>query len=899
MSVKHPNYVNLTSLSKEQPNERTPSPPPRKKSLSPPQASSKSISSKSTHYTSSSSLSESPTPNHIASSPKLCFVIPIKQEPQELPPLQISPNDPYAQTIDNWPPGPSNPYPPPRVLRPPTGFSNPPPGFEPLPSTQPLFVNINNNTPLLHNNVLPLENIHYPPPNLGNQDFPNPPNILDFVHLNNMPHLHNMRFDCIYQAIDSLLQLFDSVKNGPFKFGTVEVPATPNTPASTRDGTLDDLTSEEEISLVVPKFLPTDDPIESLNKAMTFLSTAITSRYPQTNNKLRTLSNPKNQATIQDGQVIVQYVQGRKTQSYTRNFAKGKATSIGVRNNTGCYYKSIKGNLMLQLQRKRGLLWMKKNLHFLADTWERFDPAPNAQALTTTGIYQIDDIDALDSDCDEMPTAGPVFMANLYAYDSDVLSEVLNQDTYQDNNVIGDQSVQEMQYFEQPVFVYNLNIDITSDSNAISYDQYMKENESEVVQDTTSSEQQDAMMMSVIEEMSNQVAKHNVVNKEDKFMRMRSTNFSTNGNTEQARPLKPLDTVLDYACKFTTRIQELLVYVSDTCPSSRNDSEKLVAVTRVNKNRQVKFTKPSTSTRVKSSTNASGSGPMSNTRNNRISRTSSSNMKNKIVEVQPRNVKSSANKTNHFSIYMCVVDYLNDVNKRARAKSIKSVKKNEWTPTWLIVTRCWTQWLPLRKGVFTVDRNYVEGLGYNLFLVGQFYDSDLEVAFQKHSCCVRDLEGVDLLNGSRGTNLYTLSLEDMLKSSPICLLSKASKSNGNSLLHPEPLPNSNKTPYELVHDRKSYLKYPHVFGALCYPTNDSEDLGKMKPKADIDVFIGYSPAKKAYRIYNKRTRLIMETIHVKFDELTTTNSEQFSSGLAPQLLTSGQISSRLVQTQFL
>ncbi|GJU86953.1 hypothetical protein Tco_1294499 [Tanacetum coccineum] len=55
MSVKYPNYVNLTSLSEEQPNERTPSPPPRKKSLSPPQAPSKSISSKSTHYTSSSS----------------------------------------------------------------------------------------------------------------------------------------------------------------------------------------------------------------------------------------------------------------------------------------------------------------------------------------------------------------------------------------------------------------------------------------------------------------------------------------------------------------------------------------------------------------------------------------------------------------------------------------------------------------------------------------------------------------------------------------------------------------------------------------------------------------------------------------------------------------------------
>ncbi|GJT20504.1 hypothetical protein Tco_0890441 [Tanacetum coccineum] len=163
MSVKYPNYVNLTSSSEEQPNERTPSPPPRKKSLSPPQAPSKSFSSKSTHYNSSSSPSESPTPTHVAPPPKLRF-----------------------------PPGISNPSPPPRVSRPPPGFPNPPPGFEPLPLTQPLFININNNTHLLNNSAPPLENIHHPPPNLGNQDFPNPPNILDFFHSNDMPHHHNM-----------------------------------------------------------------------------------------------------------------------------------------------------------------------------------------------------------------------------------------------------------------------------------------------------------------------------------------------------------------------------------------------------------------------------------------------------------------------------------------------------------------------------------------------------------------------------------------------------------------------------------------------------------------------------------------------------------------------------------
>ncbi|GKB32594.1 hypothetical protein Tco_0871995 [Tanacetum coccineum] len=79
-------------------------------------------------------------------------------------------------------------------------------------------------------------------------------------------------------------------------------------------------------------------------------------------------------------------------------------------------------------------------------------------------------------------------------------------------------------------------------------------------------------------------------------------------------------------------------------------------------------------------------------------------------------------------------------------------------------------------GNITISRvYYVEGLGHNLFSVGQFCDSDLEVAFRKHTCFVRNLEGDDLILRSRETNLYTLSMRDMMASSPICLLSKASK----------------------------------------------------------------------------------------------------------------------------
>ncbi|GKA87247.1 retrovirus-related pol polyprotein from transposon TNT 1-94 [Tanacetum coccineum] len=95
----------------------------------------------------------------------------------------------------------------------------------------------------------------------------------------------------------------------------------------------------------------------------------------------------------------------------------------------------------------------------------------------------------------------------------------------------------------------------------------------------------------------------------------------------------------------------------------------------------------------------------------------------------------------------------------------------------------------------------------------------------------------------------------------------------------------NKTLYELMHDKKPDLSFLHVFGSLCYPTNDSEDLGKLNAKADIGTFVGYAPAKKAFRIYNIRTRKIMETIHVTFDELTTMAFEQFSSGPGLQSMT--------------
>ncbi|GJS12547.1 retrovirus-related pol polyprotein from transposon TNT 1-94 [Tanacetum coccineum] len=336
---------------------------------------------------------------------------------------------------------------------------------------------------------------------------------------------------------------------------------------------------------------------------------------------------------------------------------------------------------------------------------------------------------------------------------------------------------------------------------------------------------------------------------------------------------------------------------------------------------------------------------------------------------------------------------------------------------------------------------YVEGLGHNLFFVRQFCDADLEVAFQKNTCFIRNLEGVDLLSGSKDTNLYTISLDDMLKTSLICLLSKALKTKSwlwhrrlshlnfgtlNKLVKDDlarvisklkfqkdhlcstcALGKSKKSSHQpkaketnqeklyllhidlyglmrvesiigkkyflvivddysrftwvrflrskdealdtiikcikniqvrlnatvrnvrtdngtefvnqtlcefyenagishqrsvartrqqndLMHEKKLDLSFLHVFGSLCYSTNDSEDLSKLNAKAVIGIFVGYAPAKKAFRIYNRRTQKIMETIHVTFDELTSMASEQFGLGPGLQLMTPATSCSGLV-----
>nr|GEW44560.1 hypothetical protein [Tanacetum cinerariifolium] len=298
----------------------------------------------------------------------------------------------------------------------------------------------------------------------------------------------------------------------------------------------------------------------------------------------------------------------------------------------------------------------------------------------------------------------------------------------------------------------------------------------------------------------------------------------------------------------------------------------------------------------------------------------------------------------------------------------------------------------LIQRVVTIKRvYYVERLNHNLFFVGQLCDADLELAFRKSTCYIRDLKGNDLLTSSRGTDLYSITLQDTTSPNPICLMAKSTLSQAwlwhrrlshlnfdtinllskndivigipklkfikdhlfssyetpevlidflrlvqrglhaqvrivrtdkgteflnqtlrayfasEGILHqtsvaraPEQngaeaistacftqnrflvIPRHEETPYHIINDLKPSVKFFHIFGSLCYIVRDGENLDKIKKKGDACIFVRYSTKSRAYRVFNKRTRVIMKTIHVNFDELPQIASDHVSSDPVPQ-----------------
>nr|GEY12747.1 hypothetical protein [Tanacetum cinerariifolium] len=226
--------------------------------------------------------------------------------------------------------------------------------------------------------------------------------------------------------------------------------------------------SSPETGLVVSVFQKGDDPIDAINHMMSFLTSVVTSKYPATNNQLRTSSNPRQQATINDGRVTIQPIQGRQNHmsaGSSRPFALGSGGTSGRQRAILCY--NCKGEVQAQAN---GQVLQEEELEFLADPGTA-ETSTNQTVVTTNAAYQADDLDAYDSNCDELNSAKVALMANLSHYGLDNLAEVNNQN-YMPNHLIP-QEMQVPSNSEQSTILAHSNTENTSDSNIISYSKYM------------------------------------------------------------------------------------------------------------------------------------------------------------------------------------------------------------------------------------------------------------------------------------------------------------------------------------------------------------------------------------------------------------------------------------------
>ncbi|GJT49826.1 hypothetical protein Tco_0975983 [Tanacetum coccineum] len=276
--------------------------------------------------------------------------------------------------------------------------------------------------------------------------------------------------------------ILEFVKNGPLIWPTIEENGV------TRSRKYSELTPADAIQA--------DCYVKVINIILQGLppkerESIITSRYPTTNNQLRNSSNPGQQANINDGRVTLQPVQGRQI-----SFASGTTKTY-----TPGASRSNSGKQRTVISQENGQILHEEELAFLADLGIAEGQATQT-VITHNAAYQADDLDAYDSDCDELNTAKVSLMANLSHYGSDVLVEVHNPDNM-DNNMIN-QDVQARPSSEQSSVVNHSETKITSDSNIIPYSQYVKETQQAAVQNSNSSAQQDALILSVIEQLKSQ-----------------------------------------------------------------------------------------------------------------------------------------------------------------------------------------------------------------------------------------------------------------------------------------------------------------------------------------------------------------------------------------------------------
>ncbi|GJV49624.1 putative ribonuclease H-like domain-containing protein [Tanacetum coccineum] len=532
--------------------------------------------------------------------------------------------------------------------------------------------------------------------------------------------------------------------------------------------------------------------------------------------------------------------------------------------------------LPLQAQ-AHGQILNEEELAFLADP-----DIPEGQStqtvITHNDAYQADDLDAYDSDCDELNSAKVALMANFIHLWFRCFAKVHNHDNM--NNNVAHQVVQGMPSSQQLNVVNHSETEITSDSNIIPYSQYVIESQ----------------------QLKTQVANYTKTNLENKSVNDTLT-AELERYKEQVKVLKEGQNVylrskdnVSNTCVQSVEIDLL----KQTLSKHLKEKESLLQMASKTKSwlwhRRLSHLNFGAINHLARHGLVRGLPKLKFEKDHLCSACA-------LGKSTKKPHKPKSEDTNQEKLYLLHMDLCGPmrvasvngkkyilviVDDYSRFTWVKCLRSKDEAPAFIINFLKMIQ-VRLKETVRRIRTD--NGTEFVNQTLREYYEKvgishETSVARSPQQNGVVERRNRTLIEAARTMLIYAKA--------PLFLwaeaVATACYTQNRSMIRRR----HGKTPYELLHNKPPDLSYLHVFGALCYPTNDSENLSKLQPKADIGIFIGYAPTKKAFRIYNRRTKRIIETIHVDFDELTAMASEHSSSGPALHEMTPATISSGLV-----